>query len=132
MQEKISSTDASHLVSKHQKTPSTTFTLRITRIPDTVSRDDLYSILEENVEHTDDVVHVSLAPAPSTLDSQSYQVATVCFREITSKFRTSKLYPDPHARPVVLEYGGHCLEVDVDDHFFGLTPLSELDDPQVE
>jgi len=117
--------------------PLIPLTLRISKIPKGVSRDDLYILLDEAANTTiplqeDNIAHLSLAPAPSTLDSRSYQVATVCFKKITLRFQSFTPNLNLDTKPVFFELMGKRLEVDVDDHFFGLTPLNKLDDPQTE
>lgn len=114
-------------------------TLRISAIPIRITKEYLSKILEgltplrnettKGKHHRASNIHsLSLAPSASAFDSDKYQVATVTFKEIPSALAVS----NTDTIIAVLEVEGEEIEVDVDMHFRGLTPLNNVSNPSVE
>lgn len=114
-------------------------TLRISGIPIRITKEYLSKALEglaplrnettEAKHHRASNIHsLSLAPSASAFDSDKYQVATVTFKEIPSALSVS----NTDTIIAVLEVEGEEIEVDVDMHFRGLTPLNDVSNPSVE
>lgn len=122
-------------------------TFRMSGIPICLTEDVFSNILEglgpfQDV-HIDDFsqpaaklhrrsnVHsISLAPSASAPDSDKYQVATVTFNKIPPAL--AACVPKTETHCVSFTYDGGEIEVDVDTHFHGLTPLNSVPNPSVE
>lgn len=114
-------------------------TLRISGIPIHITKEYLSKTLEglaplqnetTGAKHhrVSNIHFLSLAPSASTFDSDKYQVATVTFKEIPSALAVS----NTDTTTAVLEVEGEEIEVDIDMHFRGLTPLNHASNPSVE
>lgn len=125
-----------------QPKPSISITLRMSSIPITVTREGLCRILEGLATfhsfHIDEAKHprgsnirsFSLAPSPSSFDSDKYQVATVTFCEIPTELVGCVSTTDTLI--VWFKMEDEEIEVDVNSHFRGLTPLNYAPNPSLE
>lgn len=116
-------------------------TLRMSSIPIGITKEYLSRILEglatprngttEAKHRRGTNVHsLSLAPSASEFDSDKYQVATVTFKEIPPAL--TGCVSNTETIIALLEAEGGEIEVDVDSHFRGLTPLNHASNPSVE
>lgn len=122
-------------------------TLRMSNIPIGITKVNLSRILEglelirttgiEEFPQTGakqrrrtNIHSLSLAPAASSFDSDQFQVATITFKEIPPELAHCVSETGPGI--VTLEAEGEDIEVDVDTHFQGLTPLNHASSPSVE
>lgn len=122
-------------------------TLRMSNIPIGITKVNLSRILEglELIKTSDiedfrqtgakqlrgtNIHSLSLAPAASSFDTDQYQVATITFKEIPLELAHCVSEAGPAV--VTLEAEGEDIEVDVDTHFQGLTPLNRASNPSVE
>lgn len=121
--------------------------IRMSSIPISITKANLSRILEglgliqttdiENFLHTglnrrgNNIQSLSLAPAPASVDTENFQVATVTFMKIPPELEDC--ISDTGTGSVMLgEEGEEGIEIDVDSHFHGLTPLSYAANPTVE
>lgn len=115
-------------------------TLRISCIPITATKDSLNQGLERLTTHKntisegkrrreDNIRSFSLAPSPLAIDSR-YQVATVTFKEIPLALKPC--LSDFGTIHIPVEVAGVKVELAVDSHFQGLTPLNNPANPSVE
>ncbi|KAL0631451.1 hypothetical protein Q9L58_009683 [Maublancomyces gigas] len=118
-------------------------TLRISSIPIRVTKGRLLMILEgltpfrnptdEAKRHRGtNIDSLSLAPSSSVCDSDAYQVATVTFKEIPTALAGCVSSASTIIASLGVDGGGEEIEVDVDSHFRGLTPLNHLANPSVD
>lgn len=121
-------------------------TLRISRIPIRVTKEHLLMVLEGLAplrNPTDEAIDpkrhrgsniysLSLAPSSSVCDSEEYQVATVTFKEIPTALAGCVSNANTIIASLGLDGEGEEVEVDVDSHFRGLTPLNHPSNPLVE
>lgn len=131
-----------------QTTTSTQpITLRMSSIPIAVTKGDLSRILEglgtfrnlriDEPSQTEakllrggNIRSLSLAPLPSSFDSDTYQVAIVTFNETPPELVARVSNTDT----VIVLFGtnNEKFEVDVNSHFRGLTPLNRASNPSLE
>lgn len=129
-------------------------TLRISRIPIRVTKEHLLMILEglaplrnptdEEIDQLrnptneakrhrgSNIYSLSLAPSSSVCDSEEYQVATVTFKEIPTALAGCVSNASTIIASLGVDGEGEEVEVDVDSHFRGLTPLNHPSNPLVE
>ncbi|KAI5839134.1 hypothetical protein DFP73DRAFT_562496 [Morchella snyderi] len=105
-------------------------TIRISNIPEPISRDDLQKYLQDLdsplgtiAVNTAGQTYISLAPEASEGGHQRFQVATVTFSQLIG----GKV-------PPVVKLGppGATFEATVDTHFRGLTPLNNSEKPTID
>lgn len=136
---------------RQTSTSAKRITLRISSIPIRVTKEYLSRMLEGLTpprNQTDEAIDqpqnpqkrhrgtnicsLSLAPSSSGYDSDTYQVATVTFREIPTALAGCVSNTNTIIVSLGVDGGGEEIEVDVDSHFRGLTPLNHPSNPLVE
>lgn len=97
-------------------------TFRISEIPISLSKVELLEIVESKLSsgNSRDLVTVSSSLAPSPVDQDRFQVATITFESIPPQ-----LVPCVGVRAHVLFKIDATTQVSFDTHFLGLTPLND-------
>lgn len=93
-------------------------------------RIDEPSRTEAKVLRGGNIRSLSLAPSPSSFDSDKYQVATVTFNEIPPEL--VPCVSSTGTFVVLLKTNSEDIEIYVDSDFRGLTPLNHASDPSIE
>lgn len=131
-----------------QAKPAKPMTLRMSSIPIGITKDYLSKILERlepirtsaieeftqpgaKSRRGANIHSLSLAPAASHLDIDKFQVATVTFMKVPHELEECVSATGPGVAWLGDE-GQEFMEVDVDSHFQGLTPLNYVSNPTVE
>jgi hypothetical protein len=112
------------------------YSFRISDIPSSISEDQLRIFLEELTitngerKNGENVLILSLAKSYSGTDSTRYQIATVTFRQVPGRLRSSTSQFETVS--ILITTGDKSTEVTFDSHFLGLTPLFGAQTPAVE
>lgn len=122
--------------SEATKIPPAGLAFRISRIPNSITRDQFLQILHsfhyntlsgETVGGQQNVLGWSYAPSAPTAESNSYKTATVTFASVPINFQFG-------GAPITLTIGPipNQFSIVIDKHFYGLTTLYSSEQPLVE
>jgi hypothetical protein len=108
----------------------TPLTIRISGLPNTISKDQLRTLLEDLHKTTPpckNILYLSLVPS---ISSGTKKTATVSYQDVPKEFEHCKAFTVQHSATLLGSKEEICMQVDA--HFCGLTPLDTPDKPTVE